>query len=106
MPDRFRSKVLLAALAALLLVTAVPGWAAQVLVYSQAPNFNALYASQNDTGGGFGAFATAYDNFTLASATTITQVDWVGGYFNPQSLGPITGWTVAFYADNAGQPGA
>jgi len=106
MPDRFRSKVLLAALAALLLVTAVPGWAAQVLVYSQAPNFNGLIASQNDTGGGFGAFATAYDNFTLASATTVTQVDWVGGYFNPQTQAAITGWTVAFYADNAGQPGA
>src|SRR5450755_4275076 len=94
----------LAALAALLLTLAVPGWAAQVLVYNQAPNFLSLYASQNDTAG-FGAFATAYDNFSLGSATTITQASWAGGYFNPQSQGPITGWTVGFYANNAGQPG-
>src|SRR5450755_1117251 len=94
----------LAALAALLLTLAVPGWAAQVLVYNQAPNFLSLYASQNDTAG-FGAFAQSFDNFSLGSATTITQATWVGGYFNPQSLGPITGWTVSFYADSAGTPG-
>jgi hypothetical protein len=106
MSDRFKHKLALAGLAALLLILAVPSWAGQVLVYNQAPNFQGLYASQNDTSvGGFGAFVTAYDNFSLTSATTITQATWVGGYFNPQSLGPITGWTVAFYANNAGQPG-
>jgi len=106
MSDRFKHKLVLAALAASLLTLAVPGWAAQVLVYNQAPNFQGLYASQNDTSvGGFGAFATAYDSFSLASATTITSASWAGGYFNPQSLGPISGWTVGFYADNAGQPG-
>jgi PEP-CTERM motif len=100
-----KRKSALAVLAASLLVLAAPAWATQILVYSQAPNFAGLYASQNDTGG-FGGFATTYDNFSLGSAGVITQVDWVGGYFNPQSLGPITGWQVAFYADNAGQPGS
>jgi len=91
-------------LSALLLVLAVPGWASQVLVYSQGPDYLNLYASQNDISGG--ANFTSYDNFTLASATTITSVGWTGGYFNPQTPGSITSWAVAFYANNAGQPGA
>jgi hypothetical protein len=41
----------------------------------------------------------------LGRATTINQVTWVGGYYNPQSLGPISLWTVSFYANNGGQPG-
>jgi len=101
-----RQRLALASLGALLLLVAAPAFAAQVLVYSQNPDFASLYASQNDTStGGFGNFATSYDNFTLGSATAINQVTWVGGYFNPQSLGPITQWTVSFYFDNAGQPG-
>jgi len=94
----------LVGLSLLLLLLAVPSWAAQVLVYSQGPNYQDLYASQNDTSG-FGANFTAYDNFTLGSATTITSVGWVGGYYNPQTAGTISNWTVAFYADSAGQPG-
>ena len=97
-------KLVLASLAALLMFLAVPGWATQVLVYSQGPNYQNLYASQNDTSG-FGANFTAYDNFTLGSATTITSVGWVGGYYNPQTAGSISGWTLSFYANNAGQPG-
>ena len=104
MAHRFTYKFALAALAALLLVLAVPVWAGQVLVYSQGPNYQNLYASQNDTSG-FGANFTAYDNFTLGSATTITSVGWVGGYYNPQTAGSISGWTLSFYANNAGQPG-
>ncbi|HEY4930410.1 MAG TPA: PEP-CTERM sorting domain-containing protein [Terriglobales bacterium] len=104
MANRSTHKLVLASLAALLLLLAVPGWATQVLVYSQGPDYNNLYASQNDTSG-FGANFTAYDNFTLGSATTITSVGWVGGYFNPQAAGSITGWTLSFYANNAGQPG-
>ena len=48
----------------------------------------------------------AYDNFTLASANTITEVQWIGSYFNPPQLAPITAWTVTFYSNNGGQPGA
>lgn len=62
--------------------------------------------SQNDTGGGNGNFATVYDNFALGGAATITGVSFKGGYFNPPSVGSITKFTIAFYADNAGQPGS
>ena len=101
----FRRPIALVALA-VLLVVAAPIWAAQVQVYSQSPDFNGLYASQNDTSGGFGSFATAYDDFTLASAATLTQVTWTGGYTNPQSAGTITGWTVIFWSDSGGAPGS
>ncbi len=103
MAHRLRPRAALVALS-LLLLLAAPGWAAQVLVYVQAPDYQGLYASQNDTSGN-GFNFTSYDNFTLGSSTTITSVGWTGGYFNPQSPGAITNWTVAFYADNAGQPG-
>ena len=99
-----KHRLALVALSLLLLLLAVPGWASQVLVYSQGPDYQNLYASQNDTSG-FGANFTSYDNFTLGSAATITSVGWVGGYYNPQTPGSITGWTMAFYADSAGQPG-
>ena len=100
-----RQRLALASVAALLLLlVAAPAFAGEVIVYAQNPNFNGLYASQNDTGG-FGNFATSYDNFTLGSATAVNQVQWVGGYFNPQVLGPISQWTVSFYANNGGQPG-
>ena len=107
MVQLLKHRLAFAALAVVVVLAAVPGWANQVQVYSQAPDFLGLYASQNDTAtGGFGSFATAYDDFTLASATTITQVNWVGGYYNPQSAGSITAWTVGFFADNAGIPGS
>ena len=63
-----------------------------------------FYASQNDTNG-FGNFATVYDNFTLKKTWDVESFHWVGGYFNPPNQGPITAWTLTFYADNAGQPG-
>ena len=107
MANCLRQRLALASLAAMLLLVAAPTFAAEVLVYQQSPNFQGLYASQNDTStNGFGNYATAYDNFTLSTATTINQVTWVGGYFNPQSLGPISQWTVSFYANNGGQPGS
>ena len=107
MDRKLKSMLRLAAVVTGLLLVAAPVWAGQVVVYSQAPDFLGLFASQNDTSGsGFGAFATAYDNFTLGSATTITQVDWVGGYYNPQSAGTITSWTLAFWSDAGGAPGS
>ncbi len=64
-----------------------------------------LVASQNDTTGGNGNFATAYDNFTLTQGYSIESFHWIGGYFNPPNQGPITAWTLNFYSDNGGQPG-
>ena len=106
MANRTTRKLVLASMAALLMFLAVPGWATQVLVYAQNPDNQSLFASQNDTSGTFGAFAQAYDNFALGSATSITQVQWVGGYYNPQSTGPISSWSLGFYANNSGQPGS
>jgi hypothetical protein len=82
---------------------AVPATASPI--YLQPTDLNGSYASQNDTNG-FGNFATAYDNFTLGGSYTISNVQWVGSYFNPSVQGPITGFTVSFYANNAGVPGA
>ncbi len=62
-------------------------------------------ASQNDTTGGNGNFATSYDDFSFATAGTVVDVSWVGGYFNPPAQGAITGWNISIWADNAGQPG-
>jgi hypothetical protein len=84
------------------------GQARAATVYSQAPtNLGLGYSSQNDTAsGGFGAFATGYDNFTLGASATINKVNWFGEFFSgPPSHGTITAFTVQVYADNAGQPG-
>jgi hypothetical protein len=97
----------LAGFALLLLVVSSPAWGNQVAIYTQLPDYQGLYASQNDSASqGFGPFAASFDNFTLSSAATINQVTWVGGYFNPQQLGSITGWTVSFWSDNGGAPGS
>jgi hypothetical protein len=84
-------------------IAAVPASAAPI--YFQPTDLNGSYASQNDTNA-FGNFATAYDNFTLSGSYTISNVQWVGSYFNPSAQAPITGFTISFYADNAGIPGA
>jgi hypothetical protein len=108
----FRKVALFATIVAL--VACAPAWAQDPCVgvpnvvichtFDQTGN---LFSSQNDVGN-FGNFATVYDNFTLApgTLTPITTMEWVGGYFNPPAQGPITGWTITFWNDNAGQPGS
>ncbi len=66
------------------------------------------FASQNDTApGGFGNYATVYDSFTTtASLTQITDLTWVGEYFNGPD-GAISNFELGFwYDDGTGQPGA
>ncbi len=87
-----------------LIQSSSPWTAPSTLVYAQNPDFNGAYASQNDTNG-FGNFATAYDNFSLNAAASLTSVEWVGSYFNPPTQGVITGWTLNFYSNNGGVPG-
>lgn len=105
----FRAKIF-TLLTSLMIVAAAPAIAGSVfntpssLLYAQNTNFNGAFSSQNDTNG-LGNFATVYDNFTLATGANIDTVEWVGSYFNPPQQGPITAWTVSFWADNAGQPG-
>ena len=76
------------------------------VLYSQPwDGTGSSYASQNDTtSGGMGNFAIVYDNFTLTRAANLDGVEFVGSY--PGSLGTITAFTLFFYADNAGIPGA
>lgn len=97
----------LAAVAALGLIVAQAAVAAPV-IYSQGWDGQAgLFASQNDTTpGGVGNFSTMYDDFTLTSTYKVSQVSWTGGFFNPTTAVPISSFTVSFYADNAGTPGA
>ncbi len=45
-------------------------------------------------------------DFTLASDADITSVQWTGSYFNPPTQATITAFTVDFYADSGGTPGA
>jgi len=65
-----------------------------------------LFASQNDNVNGNGNFATTYQSFTFTQTWDVESFHWVGGYFNPPNQGPITAWTLTFYNNNAGIPGA
>ena len=106
------SKCFHRALSGIAMMAACVGFAvmpasADLLIYEQSSNYKNGVASQNDTNpGGLGNFATAYDNFTLGSTSSITSVKWTGLYFNPPIPGTITGFTVGFYADMAGAPGS
>ena len=82
-------------------------WAAPALYTQPWDSSINAYSSQNDTNvGGQGNFATAYDNFELAQSSLITEVHWTGAYFNPSQQSAISAFTISFWGDNAGQPGA
>jgi hypothetical protein len=94
--------------AGLLLAAALTLGAAQAqaaLVWNQPTDFSTTYASQYDPNS-FHDFATTYDDFTLGSATDITRVTWVGGYFNTAVQAPINSFELQFWSDAAGQPGS
>ena len=81
-------------------------------IYSQPSDFpvagrTSLLASQIDTTpGGFGAFATTYDDFTLAGPSAINAISWQGGYFLPALSYSPTDFQITFYGDSNGKPGA
>ena len=89
------------------IAVAAAGMCSADIIYNQPfDGSGQLYASQNDTNsGGFGNFATVYDNFTLSTATEVWGVQWTGGYFNG-TIAPIAGFTLQFYSDSGGVPGA
>lgn len=100
----------LASLAALCFGLSLPAQA-DVVVFSQPTNLSAAVSSQNDTAtGGLGNFAAAYDNFSLSTSATVTGVQWVGSFFQPDANGPatgnITGFTLSFYSDAGNGPGS
>lgn len=78
--------------------------AASSIIYAQSPDFQNVFASQNDTIT-FGNYATSFDNFTLGASHNIDGFAWVGGYFNPPQKSVITGFTLTFYSDAGNQPG-
>ena len=84
------------------------GAAQATTVYAQPYNSGtySLQASQNDTTGGNGNFATVYHNFTLGLSASLTSVSFTGGYFNPATPGTITSFMLQFYGDSLGQPGS
>ncbi|MBS1716208.1 MAG: PEP-CTERM sorting domain-containing protein [Armatimonadetes bacterium] len=72
------------------------------LYFNDTAHDGNAYSSQNDTNS-FGNFATVYASFNAVG--TIDTVAWLGEYFNPPQQGQITGFTLSFYADNAGAVG-
>jgi hypothetical protein len=80
---------------------------ADMILLSQPGVLNDAWASQNDTSGGFGNFATTYDDFIFDIAARITDVSWDGKYFGPNAgaAPPISGFTLTFWSDSTNQPG-
>jgi len=77
---------------------------------AQSPVQSTRASQDQDT---IGLVFQTFDSFTLAGDTAITVIDWQGSYFNSlvadSSFAPpanSSGFTVAFYADSAGAPGA
>ncbi len=98
------------------LLAAAPAVRADFIVYNQPSDFPVsgppgVWASQIDNSvGGLGNFATAYDNFKLPVSLNVTDVHWQGGYFlapgqpQPPFHGDLSGFKISFYANNGGQP--
>lgn len=99
--------IVFCSLMVLLGVSVLPNAWADPVIYSQPLDVVAtgLLPSQNDTSiPGSPNFATVYDDFTLTSSLTVTDVHWVGGYIlDPPN---ITAFTVTFWSDNAGPSGS
>jgi hypothetical protein len=100
-------------LVALTLFLLRAGQATAAVVYNQpsdfgAPNANATSSQNDTTPGGFGNFATTYDNFTLGTTATVTNVQWQGSYFNVTPPPFVTAFEIQFWSHNpagGGQPG-
>jgi hypothetical protein len=70
---------------------------AQAAIYSQPTNYFGGYYSEDDTSvGGFGNYATTYDDFTLTSTAAIGSVSWVGSVLN--AVTP-TAFTISIFAN-------
>jgi hypothetical protein len=91
-------KIVLCSLMVLLGVSVLPNAWADPVIYSQPPDSSGgLIGSQNNA-------YTTYDDFTLDSPFTVTDVHWRGGYYDSPP-GTIDSFTIQFYSNNAGQPG-
>lgn len=95
-----------AAVAAAVVGFAQGAWAGPVVVSQAWDDTSVVYGSQKDATPGQTSFLTAYDDFTLGSAQQIDTVQWVGGFYNPNAAVPIDSFTIQFYTDAGGLPGA
>jgi hypothetical protein len=80
-------------------------------VYDQPSAFpnGGMSSSEFDTSGGFGDLSTCYEDFALSQTTSITGATWQGGFYysaGPATPDTISKFTIGFWADAAGQPGA
>jgi hypothetical protein len=106
--------------AVLLLCLAHPA-AADVVLYSQPPlvyppgqfpaGHDLVWSSMPfPASPGFGGGTSlTYDNFRLPTTSVVNSVTWEGGYFlttGTASQVPITNFTLTFYNDAGGKPGA
>lgn len=86
-------------LAALAALGTAPLAAPAAAVYTQAWSDVALMVSSQ------AGFSKAYDDFSLAQATTLTGLQWTGYFLNPAQV-LETGYLVELWSDAGGAPGA
>lgn len=86
---------------------------ADPIVYNQPAQSPVLSTRASQDQNTLGLVFQTFDSFMLAADTAITAIDWQGSYFNffvaDSSFAPAansSGFTIAFYADSAGTPGA
>jgi hypothetical protein len=91
-------KRIFVSLAALTLLSAVALPASAGVLYSQRLDPALSGSWQSQTANGTSGFNQAFDNFTLATDETITNVSWTG-FLLPSSTA-IDGFTISFYQDN------
>lgn len=100
-------KTLIAALCtSMTLLAGVAHAGSNPVVYQQnASSTPNAYASQFDTGAN-GDFSKVYDDFSLATATTITDVHWTGLYFNSSRTTGVDSFLIQFWSDAGGTAGS
>jgi hypothetical protein len=76
--------------------TALP--ASATALYSQQTDPTLSGSWQSQTSNGTDGFNQAFDDFSLATAQTVTTVSWTGFLLPDYTL--IDGFTISFYADN------
>ena len=75
------------------------------VIYDNGLLYDGIAASQNDTAIGLDPILA--DDFVLTDPdTTVTDVHWIGGYWNGPPDDGNFDWEVTFYMDNFGVPGA
>src|ERR1700761_8998889 len=88
----------LVSLAALILLTAAALPASAGVLYSQRTDPALSGSWQSETANGNNSFNQAFDNFSLATTSTINHISWTG--FLLPDFTPVNSFTISIYADN------